>query len=107
MFLRGDEIWIANADGSQPRRVLKAASGVCGAFAGRPVDRLLPNLRAAGGGLLDRSASGGAARRLTSTRPRGGGPVFTPDGQTIVFPSARGGSVTLWQIPVDGGSPRR
>ena len=26
--------------------------------------------------------------------------MFTPDGQTIVFPSARAGSVTLWQIPV-------
>ena len=54
VFLRGDEIWIANADGSQPRRVLTARiCRFCGAIPKRPVDRLLPNPRRAGGRLVD------------------------------------------------------
>jgi Tol biopolymer transport system component len=43
---------------------------------------------------------------LTFDEAAGGHPVWTADGRTIVFPSARGGSMTLWQIRADGGAPQ-
>jgi eukaryotic-like serine/threonine-protein kinase len=48
---------------------------------------------------------GGTPRRLTSDLREGGSPEWTPDGNTIVFSSARGGSRTLWQISAHGGEP--
>jgi serine/threonine protein kinase/Tol biopolymer transport system component len=48
---------------------------------------------------------GGTPRRLTSDLREGGDPVWTRDGSTIVFGSARAGSRTLWQIPARGGEP--
>ena len=50
-------------------------------------------------------AAGGTPRRLTSDLREGGWPVWTPDGRTIIFSSARAGSRTLWQIPANGGEP--
>ena len=106
VFLRGGEIWIANADGSQPQQVLEGRNVEFAAPS--PDGRSIAFFQTYGGPPGDLwivPASGGAARRLTFDEAAGGSPVFTPDGQTIVFPSARGGSVTLWQIPVGGGSP--
>ncbi len=48
----------------------------------------------------------GRARQLTNDRRRNSYPTFTPDGKSIVFASARGGSVTnLWEMRLDGGQP--
>ena len=107
VFLRGTEIWIANADGSQPRRVLTAPSTDSVALS--PNGQSIAFFQTGGGppgDLWTVAASGGAARRLTFDEAVGGHPVWMPDGRTIVFPSARGGSVTLWQIRADGGSPQ-
>jgi TolB protein len=49
--------------------------------------------------------AGGTPRRLTSDLREGGWPVWTPDGNAVVFSSARAGSRTLWQVPAQGGSP--
>ena len=50
-------------------------------------------------------SAGGTPRRLTSDLREGGWPVWTPEGNAIVFSSARAGSRTLWQVPVHGGEP--
>jgi Tol biopolymer transport system component/predicted Ser/Thr protein kinase len=50
-------------------------------------------------------SSGGTPRRLTSDLREGGSPVWTADGRTIIFSSARAGSRTLWQMPAAGGEP--
>jgi serine/threonine protein kinase len=107
VFLRGEDIWIANADGSQPRRVLTAP--FVDSVALSPDGQSIAFFQTQGGppgDLWTVAASGGAARRLTFDEAAGGHPVWTPDGRTIVFPSARAGSLTLWQIRADGGSPR-
>ncbi len=44
-------------------------------------------------------------RRVTSDLHDGGAPAWTPDGKSLVVPSARSGSVNLWRVPVDGGPP--
>jgi Tol biopolymer transport system component len=50
-------------------------------------------------------ADGREPRRVTSDLHEGGAPAWTPDGRSLVVPSARSGSVNLWRVPIDGGSP--
>jgi Tol biopolymer transport system component len=50
-------------------------------------------------------ADGGEARRLTTDFDEGGAPTWTPDGKSLVFPSARAGSLNLWRVAVAGGLP--
>jgi Tol biopolymer transport system component len=50
-------------------------------------------------------AEGGEPRRLTFDDTFGGTPVWTPDGERIVYSSTLGGSRTLWQVTADGGEP--
>jgi Tol biopolymer transport system component len=47
----------------------------------------------------------GARRRLTFDLTAAGDPVFTPDGEAIVFSSMRSGSRLLWRVARDGGEP--
>lgn len=46
---------------------------------------------------------GGAARQLTTDFEEGGPPAWTPDGKSLVFPSARRGSLNLWRVSSAGG----
>jgi Tol biopolymer transport system component len=69
-------------------------------------------LRSFGPGFVDDlyvvAATGGEPKRLTfDKRHIDGVPAWTPDGQEIIFPSARGGVDTLWRIAASGGEPRR
>ena len=50
---------------------------------------------------------GGPIRRLTDDAQRDRGPVFTPDGRTLVFYSNRGGEWGVWAVGVDGGGLRK
>ena len=50
-------------------------------------------------------ATGGAPRRLTTDLEEGGAPAWSADGQFLVFPSARAGSLNLWRVPIAGGVP--
>lgn len=47
----------------------------------------------------------GKPHQLTFDHQQNGYPTFAPDGQTIIFSSARGGSAQMWEIPVTGGTP--
>jgi serine/threonine protein kinase len=113
VFERGYDIWTARVDGSDQRKV----EGV------PPTDLLLtdrmpafsPNssfiafFQKSKGPMGDYwilPSTGGQARRLTSDDVLGGAPTWTPDGQFIIFPSRRAGSLTLWKVPVSGGEPQ-
>ena len=113
VFERGYDIWTANADGSDQQKV----EGV------PPTDLLLADRMPAfspDGALVaffQKSkgphgdywvvpAAGGQARRLTFDDSFGGAPAWTPDGQFLVFPSQRAGSLTLWKVPAVGGEPQ-
>jgi Tol biopolymer transport system component len=112
VFERGYDIWTANADGSDQRKV----EGV------PPTDHLsadrMPAFSPDGahiaffqkskgphGDYWVLPAGGGQARRLTFDDSFGGTPAWTPDGGFIVFPSQRAGSLTLWKVPALGGEP--
>jgi Tol biopolymer transport system component len=112
VFERAYDIWTANADGSDQRKV----EGVpptdllladrCPAFS--PNGSLIAFFQKDKGPIGDIRlipAAGGQARRLTFDAIHGGAPAWTPDGQFIVFPSQRAGSMTLWKVPAAGGQP--
>jgi len=112
VFEKEDQIWTANADGTNQRKV-----------EGVPPSELLladrsPSFSPDGsliaffhpeegpsGDIWVVPSTGGPARRLTFDRADGGTPVWTPDGRFIVFSSARAGSRTLWKVAPTGGSP--
>ncbi len=112
VFERGYDIWTAKADGGDQRKV----EGV------PPTDHLsadrMPAFSPDGalvaffqkskgphGDYWIVSSAGGQARRLTFDDSFGGAPAWTPDGQFIIFPSQRAGSLTLWKVPAVGGEP--
>ena len=52
-------------------------------------------------------ASGGRATRLTSSSAYDGYPVWSPDGELIAFSSDRCGSLDVFVMPGEGGTPKR
>jgi Tol biopolymer transport system component len=52
-------------------------------------------------------APGGSMRRVTDDAARDRAPMFTPDGQSLVFYSNRGGRWEPWIIGIDGGGLRK
>lgn len=113
VFERGYDIWTANSDGSDQRKV----EGV------PPTDLLLTDRmpafspdglsivffqksRGPMGDYWVIPSTGGQARQLTYDDALGGAPVWAPDGSFIVFPSRRTGSLTLWKVAAAGGEPQ-
>jgi eukaryotic-like serine/threonine-protein kinase len=50
---------------------------------------------------------GESMRRITDDPPRDRGPVFTPDGRSLIFYSNRDGNWGLWTIRLDGAGLRK
>ena len=59
------------------------------------------------GDLFTVSSQGGKANLLTSNAAYDAYPVWSPDGQSIAFASAREGSLDVYLISKNGGTPRR
>ena len=59
------------------------------------------------GDLFTVSSQGGAAHQLTSNAAYDAYPVWSPDGQRIAFASAREGSLDVYVVDKDGGTPKR
>jgi serine/threonine protein kinase len=113
VFERGYDIWTANADGSDQRKVEGVPltdlllSDRMPAFS--PDGSLIAFFQKSRGPMGDYwiiPSVGGSPRRLTADDALGGAPVWTPDGRFIICPSQRAGSLTLWRVPVAGGEPQ-
>jgi serine/threonine protein kinase/Tol biopolymer transport system component len=113
VFERGADLWMANADGSGPRRIENLPPldlvGIDRRPALSPDGTLIAFFQhdEAGpwGDIWVIPSRRGVARRLTWDYSLGGGPAWTPDGRFVVFSSARRGSLTLWKVSVDRGTP--
>ncbi len=93
------------------RRLVANFKGSNSAPAWSPDGRFLAVTLSRDGGsqlyLLDLSAPGSEPRRLTQSSSIDTEPIFTADGQSILFVSDRGGSPQIYRVPVSGGSPER
>ena len=93
------------------RRLVANFKGSNSAPAWSPDGRFLAVTLSRDGGsqlyLLDLSAPGSEPRRLTQSSSIDTEPIFTADGQSILFVSDRGGSPQIYRVPVPGGSPER
>ena len=59
------------------------------------------------GDLFTVSSQGGTAHQLTSNAAYDAYPVWSPNGQRIAFASAREGSLDVFIVDKDGGTPKR
>lgn len=59
------------------------------------------------GDIYDLPYTGGTARRLSAGLALDAQPVYSPDGETILFLSDRSGAENIWLMDADGGNPRQ
>jgi eukaryotic-like serine/threonine-protein kinase len=103
------DIWIANADGSEPLQVTHE-NGAAGSPRWSPDGRFIVfDLQAPDGSidLYKVNATGGPAQRLTNEPSAETLPSFSPDGQWIYFNSDRSGTNQIWRMPASGGEARQ
>ncbi len=111
VFERGEEVWTADADGTRQRKVEgipKVPLLLADRFpAFSPDGKRIAYFQSESGPSGDywvTSVEEARPKRLTSDLCAGGAPIWTPDGRSIIFPSARAGSLTLWETTVTGAA---
>jgi Tol biopolymer transport system component len=113
VFERRFSVWMANSDGTNPRQLTTLKSGYL-AYYGNGWPTFSPDGTHIAVFLGEKGIHGdywivpvdeGEPRRVTFDVSEGGPPAWTPDGTSLVVSSARAGSLTLWRIPVSGGTP--
>ena len=97
----GSEVYLANADGSQPRQVTFQAPSYFHGWS--PGDRTLSFVAQRNGiahfNLYTIPVTGGAETQITAGLHHNDGPDYSPDGQWIYINSDRSGKEAIWRIP--------
>ena len=99
------EIWIAEADGSNPVQLTSFGGPLVGFMNWSPDGRrLVFHARPEGqADLFEIPASGGAPKRLTAHPSDDVLPSYSHDGRWIYFTSRRSGREEIWKLPAEGG----
>lgn len=99
------EIWIADADGSNPVPLTSFGGPLVGVREWSPdSQRLVFHARPEGqSDIFTIPASGGVPRRLTTDSSDDVAPSYSRDGRWIYFVSARSGQYEVWKMPAEGG----
>ena len=102
---RQSQVYVAAADGSNPRRLVEAAPSYFHGWS--PDGRFLAFVgqRNKIYNLFRVPFDGGEEQRLTSNSPYDDGPDYSPDGKWIYFNSNRSGGWDIWRMPADGAGP--
>jgi Tol biopolymer transport system component len=104
---RREELWVMNADGTQPRQLVAARVGNRGRssadFAWSPDSRQIAFTQCCRESeLFVVNADGSGLRKLTG----GVNPVWSPDGRAIAFASDRDGNTEIYVMNADGSDQR-
>ena len=100
-----DEIWIADADGSNPVKMTTFGGPLVGLKDWSPDgQRLVFHARPEGqSDIFMIPATGGVPKRLTTDPSDDSGPSYSRDGRWIYFTSNRSGQFEIWKMPAEGG----
>ncbi|MCI0626280.1 MAG: winged helix-turn-helix domain-containing protein [Acidobacteria bacterium] len=103
------EIWVADADGSNPVQLTSFGGPLVGLSNWSPDgQRLVFHARPEGhSDLFTISAAGGAPKRLTMDPSDDSAPSYSHDGRWIYFASTRSGQSEVWKMPAEGGDATR
>jgi Tol biopolymer transport system component len=106
---RREELWVMNADGTQPRRLVDARVDNRGArtadFAWSPDSRQIAFTQCCKTSeIYVVNADGSGLRQLTDNDDAG--PVWSPDGRSIAFMSGRDGNAEIYVMDADGDNQR-
>ncbi len=99
------ELWIADADGSNPVPVTSFGGPLIGVREWSPdSQQLVFHARPEGqSDIFTIPASGGVPKRLTTDASDDVAPSYSRDGRWIYFVSARSGQYEIWKMPAEGG----
>jgi Tol biopolymer transport system component/tRNA A-37 threonylcarbamoyl transferase component Bud32 len=100
-----NEIWVCDADGSNPRQLTSVGGPSTGDVRWSPDGRtlLFDSRKEGSADLYLISAEGGLLRRLTSDPGYEGEPSWSRDGKWIYFLSDRSGRAQVYKMPAGGG----
>jgi eukaryotic-like serine/threonine-protein kinase len=99
------EIWIADADGSNPALLTSFGGPLIGPTGWSPdSQRLVFHARPEGqADIFTIPANGGVPKRLTTDASDDVGASYSRDGRWIYFGSSRSGRLEIWKMPAEGG----
>jgi TolB protein len=100
---KGSQVYVANADGSNPRLVTEKAPSYYHGWS--PDGKWLAFVAERGDGNFDIyrvPAEGGAEERLTSHKGYDDGPDYSPNGKWIYINTDRSGTWDVWRFPAEG-----
>ncbi len=104
------EIWVADADGSNPQQLTHGPGVFQGSPSWSPDGRRIA-FDALGKDSLRHlwmiNADGGAPRQLTTDKDEQVVPTWSRDGRWIYYSSSQTDTRDIWRIPADGGVPQR
>ncbi len=103
------EIWVCNADGSNPLQLTSFGGPMVGTPRWSPDGtRIAFDARLKGNAdIVTVPASGGASRRVTEDPSNEVVPSWSNDGRWIYFTSNRGKDLQIWKVPAGGGKARQ
>jgi Tol biopolymer transport system component len=100
------EIWVSNADGSNPVRMTFFGGPLVGRMNWSPDGQwIVFHARPEGqADVFVIPAAGGPPNRLTTSNSEDNNPSYSRDGRSIYFSSRRSGDLQIWRMPAQGGA---